>query len=63
MFDYGLEQLVLDPYVPKTIIYDFSAYSVERTRADPYDRLSPLYPYWRNPYIWQLISADGIMAT
>ena len=63
IFDYGLEQLVLDRYVPKIIIYDFSAYSVERTRTDPYDRLSPLYPYWRNPHVWQLISAAGTMAT
>jgi len=62
VYDYGLEQLLLDHYVPKLIIYDFSSFSVQRSTADPYEKLYPLYPFWRNAHVWSLISEGGLRA-
>jgi hypothetical protein len=59
LYFYGLEQLVFDHYTPRLIVLDFSAYGIMQTRDDPYDKLDPLYPYWRNDHVWQLIAADG----
>ena len=63
LYDYGLEELLLDHYVPKVIIYDFSSFSVTKSHANPYDKLYPLYPFWRNAHVWELIAAGGYRAT
>jgi hypothetical protein len=55
IYDYGLQQLVFDTYTPKLIIYDFSSRTIGKTKIDPYESLYPLYPFWRNPCIWELI--------
>ena len=55
---YGLEQLIFSRYIPKLIIYDLSPYSIQKSK-DPYGKLEPLYPYWRNPKIWDLIVQKG----
>ncbi|MET0497221.1 MAG: hypothetical protein ABW106_02990 [Steroidobacteraceae bacterium] len=59
LYDYGAEQLVFDEYTPKLIIYDFSPLAVSVQKTDSYERLYPLYPYWRNANIWSLISEAG----
>jgi hypothetical protein len=58
LYDYALEQLVLDYYTPKLIVYDFSPYSL-RSDEDPYTRLYPLHPYWRNEHLWELLAKGG----
>jgi hypothetical protein len=62
IYFYGLEQLVLEHFEPRLIVLDFSPYAVDNSRDDPYQRLYPLYPYWRDPAVWPLIAADGLMA-
>jgi hypothetical protein len=59
IYDYGLEQLVFDRYTPRLIVLDYSAYSLMKTREDPYLKLAPLHPYWRDPGVWQIITAQG----
>ena len=62
LYDYGIEQLLLKANRPRLIIYDFSSISVARTRSNPYDKLAPLHPYWRNAEIWALIEESGPLA-
>ncbi len=59
IFQYGLEQLVFDQDTPQLIVLDFSAYSLMKTATDPYLKLAPLHPYWRDPAIWSLIGEGG----
>ena len=59
LYDYGAEQLVFDEYTPKLIIYDFSPLAVSVQKSDSYERLYPLYPYWKHASVWNLISEVG----
>jgi hypothetical protein len=61
LYQYALEQLVFDHYTPKLIIYDFSPYSIAKSKEDPYSRLYPLFPYWRNEHVWSLIAQSGLV--
>jgi hypothetical protein len=58
MAQYALEGLIFDHYTPKLIIYDLSPYSLMRSK-DPYGKLEPLYPYWRDPHVAELIAQAG----
>jgi hypothetical protein len=58
MAQYALEGLLFDHYTPKLIIYDFSPYSLMRSK-DPYGKLEPLYPYWRDSHVAELIDEAG----
>jgi hypothetical protein len=58
MYQYALEQLVFDHYEPKLIVYDFSPYSLG-SEDNPYSRLYPLFPYWRNEHVWEVIAEAG----
>jgi hypothetical protein len=62
IYDYGLEQLLFDSYTPKLIVLDFSEFSLMKTREDPYLKLAPLHPYWRDPGLWQVIGEGGRLA-
>jgi hypothetical protein len=57
IYEFGLQQLIFDHYTPRLIILDFSAYSLMKTHDNPYNRLEPLYPYWRDPGVWQVIDS------
>jgi hypothetical protein len=59
IYDYGLEQLVFSRYTPRLIVLDFSEFSLMKTRDDPYLRLAPLHPFWRDPGLWQVIGEGG----
>jgi len=59
LYDYGVEQLVFDTYAPKLIVYDFSPIAVLKPKGDPYEKLYPLYPFWKNQHVWNLIGEDG----
>lgn len=55
---YALEGLIFDHYTPKLIIYDFSPYSLMHSK-DPFAKLEPLYPYWRDPHVAESIARAG----
>jgi hypothetical protein len=57
IYDFGLQQLIFDHYTPRLIVLDFSAYSLMKTHDNPYNRLEPLYPYWRDPAVWRVIDS------
>ncbi len=56
IYDYSLEQLVFDRYIPKIIIYDYS-YITSKYMPDknPYDTLYPMYPFFKNKKVFDLI--------
>ncbi len=56
IYDYSLEQLVFDKYIPKIMIYDYS-YITSKYMPDknPYDTLYPMYPFYRNKKVFDLI--------
>src|ERR1700730_7617531 len=57
IYDFGLQQLIFGRYTPRLIILDFSAYSLMKTRDNPYNRLEPLYPYGRARGVWRVIAS------
>jgi hypothetical protein len=59
IFQFGLEQLVFDHYIPRLIVLDFSEFSLMRGSGDPYLKLAPLHPYWRSPGLWSVIGEQG----
>ena len=55
VYDYGVEQLVLNTYKPDLLIYDLTQITLYKSDFSIYEKLYPLYPYWHKPYIWKLI--------
>ncbi len=54
LFDYVLQQLLFDHYIPDIIIYDYSYINIIK-KEDPYECLTPLYPFYKNEKVHQLI--------
>ncbi len=61
LYDYGVQQLTFRKFLPRVVIYDFSAVAVARSDADPFERLEPLYPFHDDPAIWSMISERGTL--
>ena len=59
IYQFGLEQLVLDHYTPRLIVLDFSEYSIMKARGNPYLKMAPLHPFWRSPGVWRVIGEEG----
>jgi len=55
IYDFGVEQLVLNTYKPELIIYDISQIQFRKNNFNIYNTLYPLYPFWQKPYIWELL--------
>ncbi len=55
IYDYGVEQLVFNTYKPQLVVYDLTQVSLYKADFNIYEKLYPLYPFWRKPFIWELI--------
>jgi hypothetical protein len=62
IFQYGLQQLLFDHYTPRLIVLDFSEFSLMKAAGDPYRKLAPLHPYWRDPALWRVLAEQGRLA-
>jgi len=59
LYDYAVLGLVLEKYTPDLIVYDFSTMTIGKT-SNIYGKLEPLYPFWRNASIWDLIRKKSL---
>jgi len=61
IYDFGLEQLVFDTYKPELVVYDIASITINKTKFNPYDRLEPLYPFWGNEHVFELIKKKSTL--
>ena len=60
IYDYAVLGILLQKYTPTLIIYDFSTVTIRKSKGNRYEKLEPLYPFWRNAFVWDLIKRKSI---